>query len=109
LRTNMGRKADEYIEDHEDPNTVVEDTDTDTDSLSSSLRRRGRILGGIGRVREWRNHENDLTQTQRGFNQVKAVRTSGWMKDNLMGGLNAFQDRFRRHDRATKMEKEIQA
>ena len=48
LRTNVGRKADEgYHEDQLDPNTVVqpEDMDTDghedTDSLPSSLRRRG--------------------------------------------------------------------
>jgi hypothetical protein len=75
----------------------------------SSWRIAGRTLGGIDRRREWRNHENDSTRTQRGFHQVKAVRIAGWMKDNLMGGLNALEDRFRRHEHAIKMEKEIRA
>jgi len=63
---------------------------------------------GIDQVRDWRNHENDLTRALRGIHHVKAARTADWMKDHLVEGLNTFQDRFKRHERTPRMGKETE-
>ena len=64
---------------------------------------------GIDRVREWRNHENDLTRALRGIHHVNAVRTADRMKDHLMESVNTFQDRFKWHERTPKVGKESRA
>lgn len=64
---------------------------------------------GIDRIRELGNDEYDEARAHRGIHRVKAVRTAEWMKDHLMEGLDAFQDRFKPHERVPKLGKESRA
>jgi len=58
------------------------------------------------KVKDWTNHQDNLSADHRGIKQFKGVRTAEWMTGGIRDALTGAAGRLHRKQRASTMEKE---
>jgi len=58
------------------------------------------------KVKDWADHQDDLSTDHRGIKQFKGVRTAEWMTGEVRDALTGVASHFHREPKASTMEKE---
>ena len=58
------------------------------------------------KVKDWTDHQDNLSADHRGIKQFKGVRTAEWMADGIKDAVAGAAGRLHRKERTSTMEKE---